>query len=579
VHRHAIRRKVVAAIAGLALAGGLAVSAGPAAGPAHAATGTDGSSGKSQPAQAQNGLPIFTSTGAIVDPLDMTLPHNPTQEFIFPSVFHAGKHLKNPLAEWYVYYAPHDAPGGINLMYSDSLDGPWTQYEASPVMDNTISGFTVSHISSPDAFWNAKEQKLFMYFHGENTVTRFATSTDGVNFTYGGPIVSTNSVNAAQPGRSATETSYARVFEHPDPSSGYNYGMFFMANYTDNIRRINSAVSVDGRVWQVQSEPIVDPGAAEGTNTSAADFFRWHGKNYVIYGSTVGTIFAREINDTLTATGDPEPLFIPQAAPPEAGRATSPQIVKDRGQTHLIYEYGERSHTTIGHAILDRNGVRDPLNTHPSDPLYETCPTPGSDNFDGAALDTTTWNTIVRADAARHTVSDGSLRIPTYVGNSTNTPLILKDVPAAPWEVTTKVTLNPTENYQQAGLILRKNDANSARISISKAKGGQQLDFVWRNNGVDRIDPYTSEDTLPLANYAGTVWLRMTNNGSYLTAAYSLDGVKFANLGRSIPSASLGGTHVGAFAYRGTTGAPELTAEFDFIRFTPNAAELAACGG
>src|SRR5690606_20301514 len=117
-------------------------------------------------------LPVFTSTGAIVDPLDETLPHNPNQEFIFPSVFHAGAHLAEPLGEWYVYYAPHDDPGGINLMYADSLDGPWTQYEGSPVVDNRWEGvYDVPHVSSPDAVWNPDERQMNLYFHGDTRVT------------------------------------------------------------------------------------------------------------------------------------------------------------------------------------------------------------------------------------------------------------------------------------------------------------------------------------------------------------------------------------------------------------------------
>ena len=557
-----LRRRIIGIATGLALVAGFSATSG-------------------QAATAVETLPLFTSTGQIVDPLDTTLPHNPTKEFIFPSVFHAGIYLEDPLAEWYIYYAPHDAPGGINLMYSDSLSGPWTQYEQSPLISNNWPGiYNVSHVSSPDAYWKADENTMYMYFHGENTTSRYATSTDGIHFTYGGSTVTTAAVNAAQPGRTATETSYGRVFAHPDPSSGWQYAMFFMTNYSDNIRRINVAFSHNARSWTVQPNPIVNPGDAEGTNVSGADLLRWNGEYYIAYGSTVGTIFARTINTALTSTGAAQKLFVPKAAPPEAGRAASPQIVISGGQTHMFYEYGERSHTTIGHAILDPNGVRDPLNTHPSDPTYASCPAPGSDEFAGTSLDTANWSTIVRPELARHTVSNGALRVPTYTGNSTTAPLVLKNAPAAPWEMTTKLTLNPTANYQQGGLIARVDDANSARVDISKTASGKRLDFIWRHNGTDRIDTGTSEDSVVVpSGFASNVWLRMTNNGSYLTASFSIDGITFQNLGRSIAVSSLSPTKVGAFAYRGSTTAPELTAAFDFIRLTPNAAQLAACGG
>ena len=558
-----------------ALAGAaLAVVAGLVPGVTHAAPAShpsDGAPGAE--------LPVFTSTGAIVDPYDQSLPHNPNQEFIFPSVFHAGAHLEDPLGEWYVYYAPHDDPGGINLMYADSLDGPWTQHEASPVVANQWEDiYDVPHVSSPDAVWNAAEDRMYLYFHGDNTVTRYATSTDGVTFAYGGEAVTTEMVDAAQPDRHATETSYARVFRNPDRSSSQRWGMLFMTNYDTNVRHINLAWSRDGRDWQVEPEPIVTPGPVEGTNVSAADLWTWRGHHYIVYGATVGTILARPVDRTFTEVGEPEPLFVPQPAPPEAGRATSPQIVKADGTLHLIYEHGERSHTTIAHAVLNPDGVRDPLNTRPEDPMYAQCTGAGSDELDGGGLDRSLWSTAVRGDLDRSVVTDGAWRIPTYPGNSTSAPLLLQPVPDAPWEVTTQVTLDPQVNFQQAGLIVRRDDANSVRIDISHVDAGKRFDFVWRNNGVDRNNAWTAEDSaLAPPGTGDTVWLRITNHGAWLTASYSIDGATFVNLGRAAPTDELAATDVGPFAYRGPSATPELTAAFDWIRFTPDEEELAAC--
>ena len=296
-------------------------------------------------------LPQFTDETAIVDQLDDTLPFNPTNEFIFPSVFHAGAHFANPLGEWYLYYGPHDAPGGIALMYADSLDGPWTQYDKSPVISNEWTGhYSVSHVASPDTVWNETEETMFLYFHGENTETRFATSDDGITFEYGDTIIDTDDVTAAQPGRTATEVSYARVFANPDENSHYGWAMFFMANYDDDIRRIDKAYSTDGRTWEVQPDVIVNPGKAEGQNVSGADLLRWEGDDYVVYGSSSGTIFARAINEGLSSTGVPVSIYVPSDSPPESGRAAAPEIVSDGLDTHLFFEMGQRSHTTIGHA-------------------------------------------------------------------------------------------------------------------------------------------------------------------------------------------------------------------------------------
>lgn len=562
--------------AALALVAALVPATTQAAGPPPGAPGP----GQDHPPRHRTAdLPVFTSTGAIVDPLDETLPHNPNQEFIFPSVFHAGAHLADPLGEWYVYYAPHDDPGGINLMYADSLDGPWTQYEGSPVVANRWEGvYDVPHVSSPDAVWNPDERRMYLYFHGDNRVTRYATSTDGVTFEYGGEAVTTAMVDAAQPGRRATETSYARVFPNPDRSSPQRWAMLFMTNYDTNVRHINLAYSRDGRDWEVRPEPIVTPGPAEGVNVSAADLWRWRGQDYVVYGSTVGTIFARPVDRTLTDVGDPEPLFVPNPAPPEAGRASSPQIVTHRGRTHMVYEYGERSHTTVGHAVLDPDGVRDPLNTHPEDPLYARCTCAGSDELDGDALDRSVWSTSVRGDLDRSVVADGAWHLPTYPGNSTSAPLVLRPAPGGPWQVTTQLTLDPQVNFQQAGLILRRDDANSLRVDVSHVDAGKRFDFVWRRDGVDRNDAWTAEDSALAPPETGdTVWLRMTHHGEWLTASYSIDGVTFRNLGRAAPADELAATDLGPFAYRGPEATPELTASFDWVRFTPTAEELATC--
>ena len=53
------------------------------------------------------GWPIFHYQGVITN--KTKLAYNPTNEFIFPTVFRAGIYLKNPLAEWYMvsHSLPH----------------------------------------------------------------------------------------------------------------------------------------------------------------------------------------------------------------------------------------------------------------------------------------------------------------------------------------------------------------------------------------------------------------------------------------------------------------------------------------
>ena len=42
--------------------------------------------------------------------------------------------------------------------------------------------YKVSHVSGPHAIWIEEEKKLFVCYHGENNVTRFASTRDGIRF-------------------------------------------------------------------------------------------------------------------------------------------------------------------------------------------------------------------------------------------------------------------------------------------------------------------------------------------------------------------------------------------------------------
>ncbi|SPO06341.1 uncharacterized protein DNG_09030 [Cephalotrichum gorgonifer] len=298
-----------------------------------------------QTAPAPHGWPVFSYQGVLTD--KDTLKYNPTDEFIFPGVFHAGAHLGDPLGEWYLYYAPHDDPGGISLMYAESLDGPWTEYANNPVIKNVWKpNYSVPHVSSADPIWNKEAGRLFVYFHGSNSQTRWAETDDGVKFDYGGPAVDNK-----MGGANVTESSYARVFPHPDKKSGYAYGMFYMGNEKDNVRRIRLAESVDGRTWVVDPDYVVEPGLEEGANVSGADLWKWKGKHYVVYHASSGNSYARTIDKTLRKVGS-LPILLHQSSGvgEDVGRVASPEIVTFRGKTYLFYESGDRLGATIAWA-------------------------------------------------------------------------------------------------------------------------------------------------------------------------------------------------------------------------------------
>ncbi|GAB6937967.1 hypothetical protein ACQP60_08255 [Isoptericola variabilis] len=297
-------------------------------------------------------FPEFSYVGTAFDKAD--LAYNPTNEFIFPSVIRAADYFSEPLGTYYMYYAPHERPGGIALAYSDSIDGPWTEYDGNPLISNSWSPHyeAVSHISSPHAVWVEGEQKLFLYFHGENTITRYATSDDGVHFDYGGTAVQRDDTT----GR---ETSYAKVFEQSVPGLGNRYLMLFMDNPANALpgqdgpvaRRIRWAVSDDARSWEIQPEPLVTPRGIEEPNASGPFFLRWEGRHLVVFHASDGNMHAVDVGQNFDQEIHLGVVHDSLADAPDSGRSAAPTFYFDGRTAHMYYEAGGRLTATIGHAV------------------------------------------------------------------------------------------------------------------------------------------------------------------------------------------------------------------------------------
>ncbi|MGO1628831.1 DUF1349 domain-containing protein [Microbacterium sp.] len=579
LRRAALTIAAVAAAATVASTGVLPASATTAAAASGAVTA-------SEVAPPPDDWPEFGYQGIVTDKPEMDFGAN---EYIFPSVFHAGAHLENPLGEWYLYTAPHDDPGGIILMYADSPEGPWTEYQDNPLIShvwephyNLEDGRPgARHVSSPDAFWNSEEGKLFLYFHGDNSVTRYATSDDGVTFEYGGEAV-TNAMGDAPGTPKVTESSYARVFDHPDPDSEYEYAMFYMANDDApvdgglrGIRRIRLAESVDARTWVVDPVPVVEPGVEEGANVSAANLWEHDGQLYVIYHASSGKSYARTIDPTLRDVGD-LPIVLHEASGlgTDTGRVAAPEIVEDDGETYLFYESGDRLGGTIAWAKAGADTVIEPpFGGFPVDednPVFATCAAPGSDEFDSALGDD--WERTVREELARHETTGGALTVPTYEGGVAAAPLVQQSLPTGAWQVTTKVSIDPSQKYQQAGLLLYASDTDYVKLDMGQAKPGRVAELVSAG------DPaFTTQQ-----RYAGSeVWLRLTSDGKQIEASVSQDGTTFDPIGSRFSAEASPGvprfSHVGPFAFRGSATTPEITANFDWFRFSPDATAYEDC--
>src|SRR5262249_25655678 len=148
-----------------------------------------------------------------------------------------------------------------------------------------------------------------------------------------------------------------------------------------------------------------------------------------------------------------------------------------------------------------------------------------SDDFTGASLDKSKW-TVVREDQS-YSVADGSLLLPTGVGDlygarNDATNLVLEPAPAGTWQATTRVTLPVTANYQQAGILIYGDDDNYAKVDLLYS-GGPRIEFIRESAGT----PRNGSGDSTAAPAGSTIYLRLTSDGTNLTAAYSADGLTY----------------------------------------------------
>lgn len=323
---------------------------------------------------------------------------SPSKEFIFPSIIDTKKYtvdgkFKNgqaPIDRYYLFYAPHENPGGMFLSTAPTLDGPWTQYAGTAgmtpgtVMDfawaatqsDIIKNGAERHISGCQVVWNEIQNKYIMYFHGPNTTTHYATSENLVNWTFGASILVSNQFSAI-----GAEASYAKAFEHEIPGLGNKYVILLM-NQENQIRRIYWAHSKDGISWTPVPRPLISPDlnykkvpgtdrkpsydgggtGAYGNNISGPFLMEKDGRYFVFcHGNAdnlmvveVGESFDMEIHwgEYLKST---DVLFNKNGVP-TATRPAAPDFIQDdNGRWYMFFEAGGRLGANIGYAKDDDN--------------------------------------------------------------------------------------------------------------------------------------------------------------------------------------------------------------------------------
>jgi hypothetical protein len=331
-------------------------------------------------------FPQVKPAGWAVADIDDYQYKNTSNEFIFPSVVDTkaytvdGKFLngQEPLARYYLFYTPHENPGGMYLATSNALDGPWTERGtvidldwAQAVPDNIVN--TASHISACQVIWNDIQNKFFMYFHGPNTTSHYAVSDNLMDWAFGGSIV-----NCKQFSPVGAEASYAKVFEHEIPDLGNKYVLLLM-NQEGQIRRIYWAHSTDGVNWTAVRKPLVSPdleykkipgtdtkpdyAGSFGTqygNVAAPYLIERNGRYFVLCHGSSGNMFAVEVGESLDMEihwgvyihaadviidedGSGNKVAVPRIA--------SPQFIRDdNGRWYMFFEAGSRLGSNIAYA-------------------------------------------------------------------------------------------------------------------------------------------------------------------------------------------------------------------------------------
>ncbi len=394
-----------------------------------------------------------------------TAPGASKTEFIFPSIVDSKKYTvdgkfkngKAPINRYYLYYAPHDNPGGIYLSTAPTLDGPWTEYPGTEgmtpgtVMDfdwaakqsDIVKNGAEKHISACQVVWNEVQDKYIMYFHGPNSATHYAVSDDLVNWTFGETILLAHEFSPI-----GAEASYAKAFKHKIPGLDNEYVLLLM-NQENQIRKIYWAHSKDGINWTPVTKPLVSPDlnykkipgtdikpnydgggtGAYGNNVSGPFLMEKNGRYFVfVHGCTdhllvteVGEAFDMEIHwgEYLYST---DAMFTVNGTT-QATRIAAPDFIQDdNGKWYMFFEAGGRLGANIGYATESGESfIQKPADTEPvsiSGSLLNAGQALTVTTKDNASLSEVSLYSLEGTAVCRKTVSGNefTFNVPTVAG-------------------------------------------------------------------------------------------------------------------------------------------------------------------
>jgi hypothetical protein len=115
-----------------------------------------------------------------------------SEKIYWSSVFRVSDYISDPIDDYYLYYSEdHVYDSQIGLATAPSPTGPFT--DQGPIYRDPESS---SQTETPSVIYNSSTEKLHLYYHGSYTntdgsdqSTALATSTDGVNWTKYGVVI------------------------------------------------------------------------------------------------------------------------------------------------------------------------------------------------------------------------------------------------------------------------------------------------------------------------------------------------------------------------------------------------------
>ena len=200
-----------------------------------------------------------------------------------------------------------------------------------------------------------------------------------------------------------------------------------------------------------------------------------------------------------------------------------------------------------------------------------------SDEFDGEALDSK-WE-VIRRDDERLSVSDGALHLVSapqdIFGGETGLPnIVLQPVPdggSGAWSITTEMTWEPTQNFQNAGLVVYVDDDNYIKTGMVW-NGARNFELIKETSGGASFDGTVSAE--PVGN---RYFLRLVSeNGNDITSQFSPDGETWTEIGTTTLE-GLVDPRFGVYATASTqAGAGQPTASFHSVTIEPDREECPA---